>query len=80
VTAPKYVIKSFDYYQDAQYVCGNYTYYIYYVWQFFVINYDCVIQVICRFQWPRGLRRRSSAARPLRSWLRIPPRAWMFVL
>ena len=33
-----------------------------------------------RSQWPRGLRRRSTAARLLRSWVRIPPRAWMFVL
>jgi len=32
-----------------------------------------------RSQWPRGLRRRSTAARLLRSWVRIPPRAWMFV-
>jgi len=32
-----------------------------------------------RFQWPRGLRRGSSAARLLRSWARIPPGAWMFV-
>jgi hypothetical protein len=30
-------------------------------------------------QWQCGLRRRSSAARLLRSWVRIPPRAWMFV-
>jgi len=30
-------------------------------------------------QWPRGLRRRSQAARLLRSWVRIPPGAWMFV-
>ena len=34
----------------------------------------------CRSQWPRGLRGRSAAARLLRSWVRIPPRAWMFVL
>ena len=34
---------------------------------------------ICRSQWPRGLRCRSKAARLLRSWVRIPPRAWMFV-
>ena len=34
----------------------------------------------CRSQWPCGLRRRSSAARLLRSWVRIPPKAWMFVL
>ena len=27
----------------------------------------------------RGLRRRSAAARRLRSWVRIPPGAWMFV-
>ena len=32
-----------------------------------------------RSQWPRGLRRRSTAARPLRLWVRIPPGAWMFV-
>ena len=30
-------------------------------------------------QWPRGLRRRSAVARLLRSWVRIPPGAWMFV-
>ena len=29
--------------------------------------------------WQRGLRRRSTAARLLRSWVRIPPREWMFV-
>ena len=27
----------------------------------------------CRSQWPRGLKRRSAAARLLRSWFRIPP-------
>ena len=31
-----------------------------------------------RSQWPRGLRRRSAAARLLRLWVRIPPGAWMF--
>ena len=35
--------------------------------------------MFCRSQWPRGLRRRSSAARLLRLWVRIAPRAWMFV-
>ena len=30
-------------------------------------------------QWPRGLRRRSAAVRLLRSWVRIPPGAWMSV-
>jgi len=29
--------------------------------------------MIFRSQWPRGLRRRSAAARLLRSWVRIPP-------
>ena len=38
-----------------------------------------VLYVSCRSQWPRGLRRRSTAARLLRLWVRIPPRAWMFV-
>ena len=33
----------------------------------------------CRSQWPRGLRRRSLAARLLRLWVRIPPGAWTFV-
>ena len=33
----------------------------------------------CRSQWPRGLRCRSAAARLLRSWVRIPPGAWIFV-
>jgi hypothetical protein len=33
----------------------------------------------CRSQWPRGLRSRCTAARLLRSWVRIPPGVWMFV-
>ena len=32
-----------------------------------------------RFQWRRVLRRRSTAARLLRSWVRILPGAWMSV-
>jgi len=32
-----------------------------------------------RSQWPRGLRRRSAAARLLRLWVRIPMGAWMSV-
>ena len=35
--------------------------------------------IICRSQWPRGLRRRFASARMLRSWVRIPPGAWIFV-
>jgi len=33
-----------------------------------------------RSQWPRGLWRRSAAARMLRLWVRIPPEAWTSVL
>jgi hypothetical protein len=32
-----------------------------------------------RSQWPRCLRRRSTAALLLRLWVRIPPGAWMFI-
>ena len=32
-----------------------------------------------RSQWPRGLRRRSTAVRLLGLWVRIPPGAWMYV-
>ena len=38
-----------------------------------------LVGLLCRSQWPRGLRRRSAAARLLRWWVRIPPWAWMFV-
>ena len=31
----------------------------------------------CLSQWPRGLRRRSAAARLLRLWVRIPAGVWM---
>ena len=34
---------------------------------------------LCRSQWPRDLKRRSAAARLLRSWVRIPPGVWMSV-
>jgi len=33
----------------------------------------------CRPQWPLGLRRKSTADRLLRSWIRIPPGTWMSV-
>jgi hypothetical protein len=32
-----------------------------------------------RSKWPRGLWRRSAAARLLRLWVRIPPGAWRLV-
>ena len=45
----------------------------------FLINFFQLYFRLCRSQWPRGLRRRSTAARLLRSWIRIPPGAWIFV-
>ena len=33
----------------------------------------------CRSQWPCSIRRRSAAARLLRSWVRIPQAAWLSV-
>ena len=32
-----------------------------------------------RSQWPRGLRRRSVAARLLKLWVRVPPEEWTFI-
>jgi len=43
-----------------------------------IIN-NSSVRCKCQSQWPRGLKRRSMAARLLRSWVRIPPGAWMFV-
>ena len=41
---------------------------------------DTIIKLkLCRSQWPRGLRRRSTTARLLGLWVRIPPEAWIFV-
>jgi len=42
--------------------------------------FENVILVLCRSQWPCGLRRRSAADRLLRSWVRILPWKWMFVM
>ena len=42
-------------------------------------NFEIPVTFQSRSQWPRGLRRRSAAACLLRSWVRIPPGAWMFV-
>ena len=39
-----------------------------------------LLNIISQFQWPRGLRGRSAAARLLRLWVRIPPGAWKFVV
>jgi hypothetical protein len=45
----------------------------------FCYNYYYCYYCYCRSQWPRGLGRRSSAARLLRLGFRIPPGAWMFI-
>jgi len=37
------------------------------------------IGTCCRSQWPRGLRRRSTAASLLILWVRITPGVWMSV-
>ena len=64
-----------------------------YIYSYTIYIYICVCvcmytiyYIICilynkegRSQWPRGLRRRSAAAHLLRSRVRIPPGAWMFV-
>jgi len=39
-----------------------------------------VINLMCRFRGPHGLRRRPAAARLLRLWFRILPGAWMSVV
>ena len=44
---------------------------------FFVLN--IILVQNCRSQLSHCLRRRSTAARLLRSWVRIPPGAWMSV-
>ena len=51
-------------------------------WQNFpasFVKFGPVVVMLSRSQWPCGLGGRSSAARLLRSWVRIPPGAWMFV-
>jgi hypothetical protein len=42
-------------------------------------NYD-ISNLTILSQWSRGLRHRSAAAHLVRSWVRIPPGAWMFVV
>jgi hypothetical protein len=56
------------------------TNYIYiYLFIYFLFIYLYIYIYICRSQWTRGLRRRSSAARLLRLWVRISPGAWKFL-
>jgi hypothetical protein len=44
-----------------------------------LLRFSCGIRFSSRFQWPRGLKRRSAAARLLRLWIWIPPGALMSV-
>jgi hypothetical protein len=53
--------------------------YFFFVVLFFHREYRKVWLLRCRSQWPCGLRRRFSAARLLRLWVRIPAGARMFV-
>jgi hypothetical protein len=56
--------------------CFIFIYIVLFIYNVLFIHIN---RIICRFQWPRNLRRRSAAARLLRSCFRIPPGAWMFV-
>ena len=42
------------------------------------VSFVAIIRRGCQSQWRRGLRRRSTFARLLRSWVRIPQGALMF--
>jgi len=44
-----------------------------------ILNLRPVNRKYSRSHWPRGLRRRSTAASLLRLWVRIPPEPWMSV-
>ena len=48
------------------------------VWSSAVTIYIMCLR-LSQYRWPRGLRRRSAAARLPRLWVRIPPGAWMSV-
>ena len=71
-------LSSFSYHQS---LTDTMTYYL------FNTHFNIILPLIFtspnslpgRSQWPRGLRRRSLAARLLRLWVRIPPGAWIFV-
>ena len=40
-------------------------------------SFPGVTEQYSRSHWPRGLRRRSAAARLLRFWVQIPPGSWL---
>ena len=53
--------------------------FVYYYFLLIYYIFKCLSVQNCWSQWPHGLRRWSVAARLLRSWVRIPVGAWMFV-
>ena len=60
-------------------LCEKFYWYSFYI---FWLRPENEIQSVNKFrrsQWPCGLRRRSTASRLLRLWVRIPPWAWMSV-
>ena len=67
--------------RSGLYLC-KYTKLIQYKFYLIRFCYIVCLMYMCfrrRSQWPRGQRRRSTAARLLRLWVRIPPEAWMSV-
>ena len=72
-----YFILMYIHYNHCHRATAHFQLYIYIYTYIYIHIY--IHTSICRYQWPRGLRRRSSAARLLRLWVRIPPEAWMFV-
>jgi hypothetical protein len=68
----------------AIYIVWNVTLYSSVIWNIFLHSFSSLLMppfiLHCRSQWPRCLRRRSAAARPLRSWVSNPTGAWMFVV
>ena len=48
-------------------------------WSGLYFTHSRPVRKYCLSQWSRGLRRRSAAARLLRSWVRIATGVWMFV-
>jgi hypothetical protein len=77
-------VRMFDYYRVRVVYDGiNWLSPIIFLWWPTVVQQPMIFaasnHIICRSQWPCGLRRGSSAARLLGSWVRIPPGAWMSV-
>jgi hypothetical protein len=44
---------------------------------YLLFQYHLTKHVVCRFRWPRVLRRGSASARLLGLWVKIPPSAWI---